>query len=139
MSVLLKLLAEDTEDLGVFAACLQDSLLSVGAMTYLPQEQRFAMVVQRFRWEVVERACERVECGVRIDGVRHVRSRGFDRRDPERLLELLTITLEGAVLRLHFAGGVDIELTVGPWLCTLEDRGAPWPASAKPCHALEDE
>src|SRR4029450_10962026 len=47
----LKIIARDAEDLAVVSACLQDALIPLNEMRYLPQERRFIMVANRFRWE----------------------------------------------------------------------------------------
>ena len=51
MTAPLKVIARDAEDLAVVAACLQDALIPLNEMRYLPQERRFIMVANRFRWE----------------------------------------------------------------------------------------
>ena len=45
---LLRLVAFDPEDLSVISAHLQDSLLQVGDIAYLPKERRFAIQVRRY-------------------------------------------------------------------------------------------
>ena len=45
---LLKLVALDQEDLAVISAHLQDAIVKVGDLTYLPRERRFALVARRF-------------------------------------------------------------------------------------------
>ena len=45
----LKLRAADGEDLAVISAILQDSLVTIGEMTYLPDENRFVLVANRFQ------------------------------------------------------------------------------------------
>ncbi|HZU89593.1 MAG TPA: DUF2948 family protein [Stellaceae bacterium] len=47
----LRLRAEDTDDLAVISACLQDALVPVGDIAYMPEEQSFVFVANRFRWE----------------------------------------------------------------------------------------
>ena len=47
----LKLRARDREDFAVVSAVLQDALVPVVDMAWLPQESRFALVANRFRWE----------------------------------------------------------------------------------------
>ena len=47
----LKLLALDEEDLAVLSAYVQDAVLKVGDLIYLPKEQRFAVAMNRFIWE----------------------------------------------------------------------------------------
>ncbi len=46
----LRLIALDAEDLAVLAAHLQDAILRVGDMIYLPDEQRFVIALNRFDW-----------------------------------------------------------------------------------------
>jgi hypothetical protein len=46
----IRLRAEDDEDLKIVSACLQDAILPIGDMGFLPDEKRFVMVVNRFRW-----------------------------------------------------------------------------------------
>ena len=43
----LKLIALDAEDLSVVSAHLQDAVLQVGDLAYLPKERRFAAVANR--------------------------------------------------------------------------------------------
>lgn len=47
----MKLRARDAEDLGILAAFLQDAILPVKEMTYLPNERRFVVLFNRFKWE----------------------------------------------------------------------------------------
>ena len=76
----LKLLARDEEDLAVISAILQDALIPVSEMAYLPEEHRFALVANRFRWEAPPgRPREKLErrlTGFSIGGVSAVRRRG---------------------------------------------------------------
>ncbi|MGH6948407.1 MAG: DUF2948 family protein [Kiloniellales bacterium] len=48
---LLKLRAQDEEDLAVISACLQDALVPLSNIAWLKGEQRFVLVANRFRWE----------------------------------------------------------------------------------------
>lgn len=47
----MKLRARDGEDLRVVAAFLQDAILPVKEMAYLPRDRRFVMLFNRFKWE----------------------------------------------------------------------------------------
>jgi hypothetical protein len=51
MAESLKLRARDAGDLEMIAAILQDALVPLADMKYLPREQRFALLLNRFRWE----------------------------------------------------------------------------------------
>src|SRR5262245_5336536 len=46
----LTLIAFDADDLSVISAHLQDAVLKVGDVAYLPREKRFAAVGNRFDW-----------------------------------------------------------------------------------------
>src|SRR4029453_5385423 len=48
----LKLQAIDEEALAVLSAHIQDAVLKVGDLPYLPKEKRFAIAMNRFGWEV---------------------------------------------------------------------------------------
>ncbi len=157
----LLLRATDAEDLKVIAACLQDAILSLADACFLPEERRFVLVVNRFRWEIelddgagpaqpadepaidAQVIHERVLCGVRFEGVRKVASRGIDRRDRTLPLEILTIAAvesaaPGAVdLQLILAGGGAIRLEVDRILCHLEDLDEAWPTRWRPRHPIE--
>lgn len=147
----LLLRATDLEDLKVIAACLQDALLPVQDACYLPSEQSFVLVVNRFRWEAEAgdnpdqpgALHERVLCGVRFEGVKRVASRGIERSKRTLPLELLTLAAgigpepDTFDLRLIFAGGGAIRLEVDRILCHLEDLDEAWPTRWRPNHPIE--
>ena len=136
----LKLLARDQEDLAVISAVLQDALIPVSEMAYLPDEQRFALVANRFRWEAPPGRprdnFERRLTGLNIGGVRAVRRRGFSPGDPDRILVLLALRQVGGALQLDFARGASIQLETGEILCHLDDLSEPWPTRWQPRHPV---
>ena len=133
----LKLLATDAEDIAVIAACLQDALVPVGDLAYLPAERQFIGVFNRFRWEAGDEASgdarrpksryQRILCGLRFDAVRNVKLRGIDRSDSGLMLQLLTIEPSADQVMLIFADGVACRLEVERLHCVLEDLDDPWP------------
>ncbi len=143
MADALKLRGEDEEDIAVISAILQDALVAVGEMAWLPEEQRFVLVANRFLWEPPATGArhdfERRMTGLRFDGVKAVQRRGFHPRDADRLLALLAIRAEPGVVHLDFAGGSSIRLEVERILCHLDDLGEPWPTRWRPRHPVEDE
>jgi len=143
MTDALKLRAEDEEDLAVISAVLQDALVAVSDMAYLPDERRFVLVANRFRWEPPmggpRRDFERRLSGFRADEVVAVRRRGFHPRDGDRLLVLLAIRADPGALLLDFAGGASIRLEVGRILCHLDDLGEPWRTRWRPRHPVEND
>ncbi len=160
MNRALRLRAEDSEDLKIVAAVLQDALVPMSEMEFLNGEGCFAMIANRFKWENCEEtwdspvtavtdgaaeetagdvafechSYERVNCGVRFNGVSQVRCKGMDRRDRGRVLELLTITAEPDAVILMFAGGAAIRLEGSSITCHIEDLGEPWPTRWRPYH-----
>jgi DUF2948 family protein len=136
----LKLLARDEEDLAVISAILQDALIPVSEMAYLPEDRRFALVANRFRWEAPHDRprdnFERRFTGLSIGGVTGVRRRGFRPGDPTRILALLAVRRVAGALQLDFAGGASIRLETGEILCHLDDLSEPWPTRWQPRHPL---
>ncbi|MFQ5955390.1 MAG: DUF2948 family protein [Kiloniellales bacterium] len=143
----LKLRAEDAEDLAVIATCLQDALVPVGDLTFLPEARQFIGVLNRFCWEcasdtpAAERRTEadyqRVLCGLRFDAVRNVKIHGVRPRDAGRLLQLLTIEPSDQAITLVFAEDVAYRLDVDHVQCILEDLVEPWPTRWRPRHGDE--
>jgi hypothetical protein len=148
----LRLRAEDGDDIAVIAACLQDALVPVGDLAFLSEEGRFVGVFNRFCWETTARQRgdpppegadagfadderdQRVLCALCFEAVREVTRCGLDRRDPGRLLELLTIEPADGSVTLIFAEGVKIRLEVDRIRCLLRDLVEPWPTQWRPRH-----
>lgn len=142
----LKLRAEGVEDVTVISACLQDAVLTVGDMAYLPGERRFAFMANRFVWEEKRaegESCHRVRTGVHFDDVLDVSSMGIPQKVKSKVLELLAVEAipgedASATIDFLFAGGGVLRLNVECINGLMTDVSAPWPARCKPCHeALE--
>jgi hypothetical protein len=138
----LKLRAEDAEDLAVMSAFLQDALVPVADMVFLPDERRFVLVVNRFMWERPpldkKGRCERTLTGIAFDGVTAVRVRGFERSERDRILQVLAVRAISGSIIFEFSGDDAMRLETGRILCHLEDIGEPWPTPWRPRHALDD-
>ena len=148
----LKLVALDAEDLEVISAHLQDAVMRVGDMTYLPREQRFALLLNRFNWEqALEQtdghrhlSFERRRTGLHFDRVRKVKTRGLDPRKRDAVLELLAIRFDendppAGHVELVFAGDATIRLDVECIEAAMRDLGGAWETQARPAHALDEE
>ncbi|MGH6795070.1 MAG: DUF2948 family protein, partial [Methylocella sp.] len=89
-----RLIAFDADDLAVIAANLQDALVRVGEMTFVPQSKQFAMVASRFDWVSAAAdksgrpCCERARTGLHFGRVLKVACRGFSCRDEALVLNL---------------------------------------------------
>jgi DUF2948 family protein len=143
----LKLIALDAEDLRVLSCHLQDAVIRVGDMAYLPQEMRFAAIANRFDWEAAAKDgsgdYQRRRAGLRFERVTAARIQGLDLQQKDTVLALLAITFEPAeepsgALVLHFAGGGAVRLEVECIEAELRDLGAAWRATSKPAHASDD-
>ena len=157
MTAPLKVIARDAEDLAVVSACLQDALIPLNEMRYLPQERRFIMVANRFRWERAAKggeeqapgtdatfeseedfgALQRTNAGICIDRVLAVRSRSIDRSRPDDFLSLLSVELDGNKLSFLFAGGGVIQVEIEALALYLSDLGKAWPTQWQPEHAAD--
>ena len=135
----LRLLAEDTEDLAIIAAALQDAVGKIGEIHYEAASRQLTLVFNRYRWETDGAAAERVRAGLQFGGVLGVRARKLRRDAPEAVIELLTIDFEpaeapGGAVVLSFAGGGDLRVEVECIDAALADVSAPWPAKRAPAH-----
>lgn len=96
----LALRADDAESLSVISALVQDAVLSVADMRLERRARRFALLLNRFRWEDSAAAAragrpyERVRTIVVFEGVLGAATSGFDRDAGEMVLSLLSITFE---------------------------------------------
>lgn len=156
----MKLVARDADDVAVIAAFVQDALVPVSEIRYLAGEQRFIMLLNRFRWERVAATDavsgpvddtadagfhdaddiygtnQRIHCGICVDGVTAVRSRGIDLRERSRFLSLLTMQFDGQNLNFVFSGDGTIQLTLADPGIFFRDMGEGWPTQWRPDHQL---
>lgn len=138
----LKLAAFDAEDLAVLSAHLQDAIVRVGDLTYVPERSRFALVARRFDWECLEGPPRRRLTGLHFDRVLRAQTRNIDRTRPDECLELLAITFDGpqapsGAATLVFAGGGSVRLELECIEARLKDLGPVWPCGHAPAHDVE--
>jgi len=134
---LLKLVAFDPEDLAVISAHLQDSLLQMGDIVYLPKERRFAIQVRRFDWEAASPQ-RRLTC-MHFEHVTGVRVRGIDQANKDAVLNLLAIAFEekdapSGTATLIFAEGGAIQVDLECIEMQMKDIGPVWAAESRPSH-----
>jgi hypothetical protein len=141
MSQPLRLEADDAEDLTVIAACLQDALVLVGDMAFLPEEQRFVLVANRFVWEEAAHvdgdAYARTSAGISFDKVAGVKQRNVDLGQADAILSLLTIQPSVGGIDLIFSGDATIRLETSEIRCRLADLGETWPTRWRPQHEVD--
>lgn len=143
----LNLGALDTEDLQVLSTLAQDAVFPASEMQWMPSERRFAVLLNRFRWEDLKaaemrkRSVERVQSLLVVDNVLSVASQGVERGDADTILSLLSIGFEpgedadGAVI-LNLAGDGAIRLKVEAVEVSLKDVTRPYiaPSRKAPTH-----
>jgi hypothetical protein len=147
----LKLIALDADDLAIISANLQDAVMKVGDLAFLPREKRFAAVANRFDWvdaiekETVrdeERPYARRRAALRFERVLSARVQGLDLNNKDAVTSLLAIGFESldapaGQITLQFADGGAIRLDVECIEAELRDLGPAWQAKSKPQHPEE--
>jgi hypothetical protein len=143
----LRLIAFDEDDLKVISAHLQDALVRIGDIAFLPKERRFAAVLKRFDWVAAAASSddpdsfyERYESALRFERVLGAQYRNLPLDESgEVVTALLAIHFEpadppGGFIDLIFAGGGGIRLKVECIEGELRDLGAVWRTRRKPQH-----
>lgn len=138
----LNLGALDAEDLKVISTLAQDAVFPITEMSWRAAQRRFALLLNRFRWEDEDaarkrgRAFERVQSVLVVDNVLGVSSQGINRSDKDMVLSLLSVEFEagedgaGQVL-LTLAGDGAIRLQVEALEISLKDVTRPYLAPSK--------
>ena len=137
MTLPLKLLAQDVEDLTVIAAAVQDSVGKIGDIRFEAAQRRLTIGLNRYRWE--DDKPERVRCLIQIGSVLAVKSRRLRRTARDAIVEVLSLDFEpemppGGCLTVTYAGGGDLRIEVECIDVILADVSEPWPTKATPDH-----
>lgn len=149
----LKLIALEPEDLKIVSAHLQDAVLMVSDIAYLPREKRFAALLNRFDWAAAQDkaksdsakggtpAFARRRAALRFEQVKSARLKNIDLADKKRVLSLLAIQYEAhaegdpaGFVSLIFAGDAAIGLDVEYIEAEMRDLGAVWATGSRPEH-----
>lgn len=139
----LKLIALDEQDLGIVSACVQDAVMKVGDLEFLPAAKRFVMPMNRFAWEkkssFFRQHNERRKSVLHFDRVLGAKLSGISRDKPDEVLSLLAISFvpfsePAGIVELIFAGDGAIMLEVECIEARLADVGGAWEAASRPRH-----
>jgi len=139
--------ALDSEGLEVISALTQDAIFPVTEMRWQRSQRRFAILLNRFRWEDKtdaerrKRPFERVQSLLVIDDVTKVQSQGINQSDTGMILSLLALSWEagedgtGRVV-LTVAGDGALGLEVECLDVSLKDVTQPYlaPSGKAPSH-----
>ena len=144
----LKLVALDADDLRIVSAHLQDAVLRMSDMVWVPSERRFAAILNRFDWLAAAAqdsmsALRRCRCALRFDKVKRAQVQNIKPGEPSSFAELLAVTYEEAqspsgYITLYFAGGGAIRLEVECIEGELRDLGSAWKTAIRPQHAITE-
>ena len=128
---------------------MQDAVFPITEMAYAARRRRFALMLNRFRWEdraAAERAgrkFERVQSLLVFEDVLAVRTAGIDRADTKAILSLLELAFAPSAdgtgtVTLILAGGGVIALEVETLDASLRDVTRPYlaPSGKAPAHPI---
>ncbi len=138
----LRLRAFAPEDLVVLSSLVQDAVFPASEMTWTRRDRRFALLLNRFRWEDAPKAeaqgrpYERVRSVLCIEDVTAVRTQGVARDDADLVLSLLSVAFEpgedgGGQVILTLAGDGAIALDVEALEAVLRDVTRPYVAPSR--------
>jgi hypothetical protein len=142
---LLKLVALDSDDMAVVSAHVQDSVVKVGDVMWLPTEKRLIVVLNRFDWESAQSPVppfRRRRAALRFERVNGFKHRNIPCSDKDAVLNLLAIDFTptdapSGYLTLTFSGGAGLRLEVECVEAELADLGPVWATAACPAHVDE--
>ncbi|QDG79796.1 DUF2948 family protein [Labrenzia sp. PHM005] len=141
----LKLAALDEEDLQVLSAHLQDAVITVADIRYLPKENKAVFIMNRFVWDKEadkrSKEHERRRSALAVSRVSGMKAQNIQQDAKGVVLELLAVTFEegetpAGQIQLAFAGGASIQLDVECIEAQLSDLGAAWSTPNLPQHDL---
>ena len=140
----LNLGAVDQDDLKVIASLVQDAVFPIGEMKWDRAQNRFALLLNRFRWEdgaARGQNPERVQSVLVFETVTAVASNGINREETETVLSLLTLSFQetdapSGLVDITLAGDGALRLTVEAIEATLKDVTKPYiaPSGQTPRH-----
>jgi len=137
----LRLKAFEADDLPVISSLVQDAVFNASEMRWDRKARRFAVLLNRFRWENKVADPERVQSVLAFEDVTHIASQGIERGDPDLVLSLLTLSFEPGEdgtgrIELVLAGDGAIALDVEALEVTLRDVTRPYhaPSGQAPTH-----
>ena len=144
----LRLKALDADDLAVVSGLVQDAVFPGSEMSWDRKARRFAILLNRFRWEDAPKAearareYERVQSVLVIEDVMRVQTQGVDPKDADVVLSLLSVGFTAAddgagYLELTLAGDGAIRVEVEALEVVLKDVTRPYvaPSKSKPAHS----
>ena len=125
--------AIDTAELKIIATILQDGLVEVSEVKYLPSIRSFIIMITRFMWEekIINKENKRVKAVLVFEDVLSVFSKNIDQMNKSNTLELMTFNYfptktKNIEIQLLFKNDAIIKLETEIIKCKLQDQGKPW-------------
>lgn len=135
--------ALDADDLNIISTLVQDAVFPISEMTWDRARRRFALLINRFRWEnaTARTGPERVQSVLVIEDALRVASQGVDRADTDTVLSLLALDWQAGEdgtgkITLILAGDGAVAVEVETLEVTLRDVTRPYiaPSGQMPRH-----
>ena len=124
--------AIDTDELKIISTILQDGLIEVNDIKYLPSIRSFFLMITRFMWEekIVNKVDQRIKAVLSFEDVLSVYSKNIDQLNKNKTLELVTFNYypnnsKNIEIELLFKNDAIIKLETEIIRCKLEDQGDP--------------
>ena len=143
----LRLMALDADDLGIISGLIQDAVFPASEIKWNRARHRFAILLNRFRWEDApnaerrKRDYERVQSVLMIEDVVNVQSQGVDPNETDIVLSMLAASFTptkdgGGYIEITLAGDGAIRVEVEALEVILKDVTRPYvaPSKTKPPH-----
>ncbi|MDE0761696.1 MAG: DUF2948 family protein [Planktomarina sp.] len=138
----LRLVAFSVEDLKVISSITQDAVFPSTEMILNSQQRRFAILLNRYRWETTKpENIERVQAVLAFEDVKNVQTQKINQTNSNLALYLLNISFKSeedgmGTVELILAGGGAIRLHVEALEVTLRDVTQPYlaPSGQIPNH-----
>ena len=125
--------AIDTDELKIISTILQDGLIEVNDIKYLPSIRSFFLMITRFMWEekIVNKVDQRIKAVLSFEDVLSVYSKNIDQLNKNKTLELVTFNYypnnsKNIEIELLFKNDAIIKLETEIIRCKLEDQCEPW-------------
>jgi len=141
----LKLIALDKDDIDIVSTHLQDAVVKVADIVWLPAEKRLVLGLNRFDWEAcgcADPCYQRRRTALRFERVNALRCRQVNQAAKDAVLNLLAVEFAetdapAGTVTLIFSGGAALRLEVECLECELADLGPTWDVRARPVHEVE--
>lgn len=143
----LKFIALDEEDLAVVSTHLQDAIVKVADIVWMPRDKRLVIGLDRFDWEATlapNPTYRRRLAALRFDRVLACKCRDVRSVDKDKILNLLAVEFDptdppGGIVTLIFSGGAALRLDVECLEVELADLGTAWTTTVCPEHLFDEQ